>query len=206
MPVAWAVALAVLVLFGLLVVGWLAFATYNVVVALQRRVDRSFANVEVALQQRHDELPNLVRAVRGSLEWERGLLEEVTRLRAAWTPTAPIRTQAEIAEATSGQVRQLLAVVEAYPALRSQDNVQSLEEEIERLETVIAGRRELYNEQVCQHNATIQQIPAVWLAPVFGWRPRPSFTASPPHVAAGQPVDLRARSGPASVTSQRPGD
>lgn len=162
-----------------ILIAFFVLTTYNTVIALQRRVDRALANVEVALKQRHDELPNLVAAVRGVLGWERHVLQEVTRLRASWSPQAPLREQAATADATSSALRSLFAVVEAYPELRSQENVLALQEEIERLETVIAGRRELFNEQVYQHNSTIAQIPAVFFAGMFGWRPRESFEAAP---------------------------
>lgn len=163
----------------------LGITTYNTVVALRRRVERAWANVDVALNQRHDELPNLVAAVRGQLGFEQHVLEEVAQLRAAYSPTAPLREQAAIASATSTAVRSLFTVVEAYPELHSQQNVLALQEEIERLETVIAQRRELFNEQVYRHNATIGQLPAVLLAGVFGWRPLPSFDADP--AARGHP-------------------
>jgi LemA protein len=163
----------------LVIVATLVLTTYNTVIALQRRVDRSLANIEVALQQRHDELPNLVAAVRGVLGFERSVLTEVTRLRASWSPTAPLPEQAAAALALSQVLPQLFAVVEAYPELASQENVLELQREIERLEVVIAGRRELFNEQVYQYNATIAQVPAVLLAGIFGWRPRASFEAEP---------------------------
>ena len=76
-------------------------------------------------------------------------------------------------------MRSLFAVVERYPELRSQQNVMALQEEIERLETLIARRRELFNEQVYQYNATIQQLPAVVLRPVFGWKAVDFFSAEP---------------------------
>jgi LemA protein len=156
----------------LVLIAFLVLATYNNVVALQRRIDRAWANVDVALQQRWDQLPNLVAAVRGVMGFEQAVLREVTRLRAAYSPAAPLAQQAALALATSAAVGNLLATVEAYPELRSHENVLALQEEIERLETVIAGRRELFNEQVFRYNATIAQVPAVLFADLFRWRPR----------------------------------
>jgi LemA protein len=154
--------------------------TYNTVVALHRRADRAWANVDVGLKQRHDELPALVAAVRGQLGFERQVLDEVTRLRAAYRPEAPLAEQAVTSEATSRAVRSLFAVLERYPELRSNENVMALQEEIERLETLIARRRELFNQQVYQHNATIGQVPAVFLAGIFSWKPLPMFAAEAP--------------------------
>jgi LemA protein len=159
------------------VVGFLVLSIYNAVVALRLRIDKAWANIDVALKQRHDLLPNLVEAVRGVMAWERDVLAEVTLARAAYSPDAPIPQQAATSQATSAAVRSLFAVVEQYPEVKSQANVLDLQDEIERLEGIIADRRELYNDQVYRHNARIAQVPAVFLAALFGWRPRPFFEA-----------------------------
>ena len=83
------------------------------------------------------------------------MLEEVTRPRAAYPPDEPIPRQAATSEATTGAVRQLFAVVERYPEIKSAANVLALQAEIERLEDVIADRRELYNDQVYRYNTRI---------------------------------------------------
>ena len=139
------VVLAVVLLVFLVVV------TYNNVVSLQRRCQRAWANIDVVLKQRHDQLPNLVSAVRGVMAFEAQVLEDVTRARAAYEPEAPIHDQAVVSEQTSSAVRSLFATVENYPELKSHENVMALQDEIERLETLIARRRELFNNQVYMH-------------------------------------------------------
>jgi LemA protein len=181
MPLTFVFAVALVIVATLVVA--LVITTWNTVVALRKRSERAWANVDVALKQRHDELPAVVAAVRGQLGFEQQVLEEVTRLRAAYQPQAPLPDQAATSDATSRALRSLFAVVERYPDLRSNQNVMALQEEIERLETLIARRRELYNEQVYQHNVTITQVPAVFLAGIFGWRPLPSFAAEAPERA-----------------------
>jgi LemA protein len=163
----------------LVIVGFLVFETYNSVVGLRLRIDKAWANTDVALKQRHDMLPALVSAVRGVLAFERDVLEAVTRARAAYSPTQPIPAQAVVSDATTSAIRSLFAVVEQYPELRSHRNVLDLQDEIERIEGVIADRRELYNDQVFQHNARIAQVPAMFLAPLFRWTPCPFFAAEP---------------------------
>ena len=166
---------------GLLVaiVGFVVVATYNDVVALQRRIDKAWANIEVVLQQRHDQLPALVDAVRGVMTFERDVLTALTVARAGFTPHAAVPVQAATAAETTRAVRTLLARVERYPELRSADNVLALQDEIERLEAMIADRRELYNDQVYRFNARIAQMPGALLAGAFGWRPRLFFDAEP---------------------------
>ena len=70
-------------------------------------------------------------------------------------------------------------MVEHYPDLTAHENVMALQAEIARLEGVIADRRELYNDMVYRYDARIQQVPAVLLASIFGWKPRPYFKADP---------------------------
>jgi LemA protein len=171
-------AVGVGVLLALVLLVFLVVITYNNVVALQRRCQRAWANIDVALKQRYDQLPNLVAAVRGAMQFEEQVLEEVTQARAAYQPDASIHDQAVVSEQTSSAVRSLFAVVEDYPELKSHQNVMALQEEIERLETIIARRRELFNNQVYQHNVTIKSVPAVLLRPLFGWREVDSFSAT----------------------------
>ena len=176
-PLAGAALFGVVLVVAVLVL--LTVTTYNGVVALRTRIDRAWGNVEVALKQRYDQLAELVAAVRDVMAFERVVLEEVTRQRARYAPAAPVAEQAAVSDATSQAVRSLLAVVENYPQLRSQDNVLRLQAEIERLEQQIADRRELYNDQVYRYTATIAQVPAVALAGLLGWKPRAFFDAEP---------------------------
>ena len=160
-----------------IVVGFLAVTNYNAVMALRQRIDKAWSNIDVTLKQRHDQLPSLVSAVKGTLAFEQDVLSEVTRARAAYSPTGPIPDQAALSDETSAAVRSLFAVVEHYPDLRSQQNVLDLQHEIERLESMIADRRELYNDQVYRFNTRISTLPTLVLAWAFGWTPRAFFAA-----------------------------
>jgi LemA protein len=162
-----------------IVVGFVVLTTYNAVVALRQRIDKAWSNIDVVLKQRHDQLPNLVEAVRDLMDFEQDVLTDVTRARAAYSSTAPIHDQAVVSDATTSAVKSLFAVVEHYPDLKSQANVADLQDEIERLESMIADRRELFNDQVYRYNTRIAQAPGVALAPVFGWRAREFFAATP---------------------------
>ena len=176
-PESFAAAFAVGLLFAIIL--FVVVASYNAVVALRQRIDKAWANIDVALKQRHDQLPALVSAVRGLMTFEQDVLGEVTRARAAYSPSEPIPAKAAHSDATSAAVRSLLAVVEAYPDLKSHQNVLDLQNEIERLESMIADRRELYNDQVYRYNTRIATLPTLALTWVFGWRPREFFAAEP---------------------------
>lgn len=172
------------------IVGFIVLTSYNAIVALRQRIDKAWSNVDVVLKQRHDLLPNLVAAVHGLMAFEQDVLTQVTEARAAYTPGAPIPDQAETSEATSAAVRSLFAVVERYPDLKSQANVLDLQNEIERLEGMIADRRELYNDQVYRYNTRIGQVPDLFLAPLFGWLPRAFFAVDPTETARPD-IDIR---------------
>jgi len=166
---------------GLLVaiVAFIVVTTYNAVVGLRQRIDKAESNIDVALKQRHDQLPALVGAVRGAMAFEHDVLTDVARARASYSPTEPIPDKAAHSDETTAAVRSLFAVVEAYPEVRSQDNVLDLQTEIERLESMIADRRELYNDQVYRYNTRIGTFPTVPIAWTFGWTPREFFAATP---------------------------
>ena len=159
--------------------GFIVLTSYNAVVELRQRIDKAWSNIDVVLKQRHDQLPNLVAAVRGLMQFERDVLTRVTEARSAYAPSAPIHDQAVTSEATTAAVRSLFAVVERYPDIKSAANVADLQDEIERLEGMIADRRELYNDQVYRDNTRIAQVPGALLAPIFGWRPREFFATEP---------------------------
>ena len=161
----------------LAIVLFLLVTSYNAVMALRQRIDKAWANIDVVLKQRHDQLPNLVEAVRGVMAFEQDVLLDVTRARAAYTAADPIPRQAAVSEQTSAAVRSLFAVVERYPEVKSAANVAALQEEIARLENVIADRRELYNDQVFRYNTRIAQVPTNLLTGAFGWTPEPFFAA-----------------------------
>ena len=168
---------AVVLVFG--VGSFIVLSSYNAVVALRQRIDKAWSNIDVVLKQRHDQLPNLVTAVRGLMTFERDTLTRVTEARTAYKPTALIHDQASTSEATSAAIRSLFAVVERYPDIKAGANVLDLQDEIERLEGMIADRRELYNDQVYRFNTRITQVPGALLAPLFGWRPREFFAVEP---------------------------
>jgi LemA protein len=173
-----------------LVVAFVLVTNYNAIVALRQRSDKAWSNIDVVLKQRHDLLPNLVTAVRGLMSYEQAVLTRVTEARAAYSPTAPIPEQAATSEATTAAVRSLFAVVERYPELKSAENVRDLQTQIERLEDMIADRRELYNDQIYRYNTRIGQVPGALIAPLFGWQPREFFTADDEDVARPD-ADLR---------------
>ncbi|MGA3057157.1 MAG: LemA family protein [Candidatus Limnocylindrales bacterium] len=167
------VVLAVLIL---LVVG-----IYNGLVTRRNRVDEANAQIQVQLKRRHDLIPNLVNAVKGYMDFEKGVLVQVTESRAnavaagAQGPAA----QAQAENALTGALRSLFAVVENYPQLKANENVLSLQEQLSTTENQISFSRQHYNASVLDFNNSLQTFPNVLIAGPFGFSKREFFEAEP---------------------------
>jgi LemA protein len=150
------------VAFLLALAGALAYGVilYNELVRLRNDNDRAWANIDVLLKQRHDEIPNLVETVKGYMQ----------------AATVPQKAQADLM--LTGALRGLFAVAENYPNLKASDNFLRLQSRISELEERIADRREFFNDDVNTYNTRIAQFPEMFLANSMGLKPRELFQVS----------------------------
>jgi LemA protein len=155
-----------------------AVILYNELVSLKLENDRAFANIDVLLKQRHDEIPNLVSCVKGYMDHERQTLEAVTLARTASIGAASIPQKAQADLRLTGALHTLFAVAERYPDLRANQNFLALQKRISELEERIADRREFFNDDVATYNTRIAQLPEVFLARQMGLKPRQLFQVS----------------------------
>jgi LemA protein len=174
------------------VVVWVVW-TYNRLVTQRNRVRNGWKQIDVQLKRRHDLIPNLVNAVRGAMEFERDTLERVIAARNQAVAAPNVRESAAAETALSQAVRQLLALVENYPALRSNDNVIRLQEELTTTENQISFARQFYNDMVMRFNTQQEVFPANLIANQFGFQRADFFTADETDRAAPA-VDLSLRS------------
>ena len=151
---------------------------YNELVRLRNDNDRAWANIDVLLKQRHDEIPNLVETVKGYMQHERETLEAVTQARAASMSAATIGEKAQADLFMTSALRGLFAVAENYPQLKANENFLRLQNRISELEDHIADRREFFNDDINTYNTRIAQLPEVFLASFMGLKPREMFKAS----------------------------
>jgi len=151
---------------------------YNELVRLRNDNDRAWANIDVMLKQRHDEIPNLVETVKGYMQHEQQTLVAVTQARAASMNAASIRQKAQADVMMTGALRGLFAVAENYPQLKANDNFLKLQNRISELEERIADRREFFNDDVNTYNTRIGQIPEVFVASFMNLKPRDMFKVS----------------------------
>lgn len=147
---------------------------YNGLIALRENVRKAWANIDVLLTQRHDELPKLVETCKRYMQYEQETLERVMQARSA-VFTAQNRGDVAAVGAAEDQLRQglgrLFAVAENYPELKADNGFRHLQTRISELEEVIADRRELYNESVNLNNIRIQTFPDLLVARTFEFKP-----------------------------------
>ena len=151
---------------------------YNELVRLRNDNDRAWANIDVLLKQRHDEIPNLVETVKGYMQHEQQTLLAVTQARAASMNAAGIGQKATADLMMTGALRGLFAVAENYPQLKANENFLKLQTRITELEERIADRREFFNDDVNTYNTRIGQIPEVFVASFMSLKPRAMFQVS----------------------------
>lgn len=166
--------LAVLVMLALLVLVY-GVVIYNRLVGLKHNVANSWANIDVLLKQRHDELPKLVETCKQYMGYEQDTLRQVMEARNA---VHSARERADVAglggaeNALHKGLLNLFALAENYPELKANQSFQHLQQRISALEDAIADRREFYNEAVNHHNIRIEQFPDVIVARRFRFRRR----------------------------------
>jgi LemA protein len=144
---------------------------YNNLVTLKNDLERSFANIDVLLKQRHDELPKLIETCKGYMQYEQKTLLAVTEARAAYTRATTPADKAQADNMITGALRTLFAVAENYPELKANANFMQLQGRITELEEKIAGQRTRYNEDVNAFNIRIAQIPDLFVARVMNLQP-----------------------------------
>ena len=152
---------------GMIIV-WLA-VTYNGLIGLKNQVKNAWQQIDVQLKRRHDLIPNLVNAVKGAMQFERGTLERViaARNRAA---SAEGPQEASAAEGQlSGALGRLFALMENYPDLKSSQNVLQLQEELTSTENRIGFARQLYNDLVARYNIKQEVFPTNLMAAMMGF-------------------------------------
>jgi len=176
--VGWAILLGLVVI--LVVVGlFLYFITiYNSLVRLRNDMDKAWANIDVLLKQRHDELPKLIETCKGYMQYEQKTLQMIVEARTAFMKATTVAEKAQADNLISGALKSLFAVSENYPDLKANNNFMQLQKRISELEERIADRREFFNDDVNTYNIRIQQLPDVFVARRLSLQRRDLFKVS----------------------------
>jgi LemA protein len=180
----------VILLVGLGVVFYV-IGGYNKLVSLRNRFQNAYAQIDVQLKRRYDLIPNLVETAKGYLKHERGTLEAViaarnlassANLKAAQNPgDAAAMKELSGAEATlTGSLGRLIAVAEAYPDLKANQEMMQLMEELTSTENKVAFARQAYNDVVMVYNTTRETFPTNFIANSFHFAPAEMFVIDKP--------------------------
>jgi len=158
---------------------WAVF-TYNRLVTLRNRAENGWSQIDVQLRRRYDLIPNLIETVKGYAAHEREVFEHVTEARTRAMGATGVEDQANAENAVTAGLGRLIAVAEAYPDLKANQNFLALQEELIGTESKIAYARQFYNDQVARLNTLIQKFPANAIAGLGHFEPKPFFEIDEP--------------------------
>lgn len=161
-----------------------AISTYNGLVNKEETVNEAWGNVEAAYQRRMDLIPQLVNTVKGYASHEENTLKEVVEMRTKATQmTISVDSLTEesmeryqkVQEELQGSLSRLMAITEAYPDLKANENFLQLQDQLEGSENRINEVRKIFNETVKPYNVAVRKFPASLLSGIFGFGTKPMF-------------------------------
>ena len=161
----------VLIVLGIIVV-WV-ISTYNKLVSLSQRVKQAQGGIDVYLKQRFDLIPNLVETVKGYAAYEKGLMENIAKLRNDYAA----RNDQDIAESQNLNDRytRILAMVESYPELKADESFLKLQKTLSKIESQLQAARRIYNSEVTEYNTKRLKVPSNIIAGICGFKEKTLF-------------------------------
>ena len=152
-----------------------AFALYNSFVKLNNKVKEAFSTMDVYLKKRWDLIPNIVETVKGYAKHEKDTLKEVVELRNSAYDKMSDDEKIKTNEQLSSGISKIMALAEAYPDLKANENFKDLSKELSKIEDDIANSRKYYNGTVRTYNDKIEMVPSNIVAGIFGFKTRTMF-------------------------------
>lgn len=152
---------------------------YNQFVSLKNRARNAFANMDVMLKKRFDLIPQLVQAVKGYMQHEKVIFDEITRLRTQLA--GPELSEEDRIRANNGlseQVGRVFLAVEAYPDLKASSNFLHLQKAIAEIEEQLSASRRSFNMAVTQFNTLLEKFPSNVIGKLFGFQRKTLFQAT----------------------------
>ena len=165
----------VLLIFLAVVVVGVGIQIYNALLAINENVNKSWANIDVILKQRYDELPQLIKLCEQYVEYEAEMIEKIMSAREKMVQGRDVKEKSAAFNEVTAGIKGLLAIGEAYPELKANTNFLQIQTRLSALEEVLADRREFYNDSVTIFNTRIQQIPDVFIAGQLGYKRKQMF-------------------------------
>ena len=162
----------ILVIFvvALIIIGFISwfFTVYNGLIQVKENIKKSWANIDVLLMQRSDEIPKLIKILKSFVKHEKKMFDNIMDARTSYLGANSVSEKADADNQISEALKSVFAISEAYPDLGSNDNFLKLQERISGIENAIADRRELYNESVNNYNIRIKSLPDMFIANTLG--------------------------------------
>ena len=153
-------------------------STYNGFVTLNNKVEEAFATMDVYLKKRWDLIPNIVETVKGYAKHEKDTLKEVINLRNGAYDKMSNEEKVEANQKISQGISKIMALAEAYPDLKANENFNDLSNELSKIEEDIANSRKYYNATVRQFNTKAQMFPTNIVANMFNFKSKKMFEAT----------------------------
>ncbi len=168
------ISVIVFVLLVVILVGyWVSI--YNSFVMLKNNIDKAWSNIDLLLQQRHDELTKLLESVKGYMNFEKDVLTQITQARTAFMGANSVADKANADNMMTGALKSVFAVAENYPQLKASENFIQFQNRISEIETQVRDRREFYNDSVNMYNTRLEQIPYVFIAQTLNYTRKDLF-------------------------------
>jgi len=180
----------IVILVVVAIIGVWLVSINNRLVTLREGCSAAGAQVETVLQRRFDLVPNLVETVKGYAKHEKGVIEEVTRLRSQWATAKTPEDKAQAAAQLEGGISRLLLVAEQYPDLKASDGFLGLQVQLEGTENRIAVERQRYNEAIRVYNTSIQTFPNSLVAGLRGFTPLRTYYEAAPQAKEAPKVEF----------------
>ncbi len=183
-----AITVIIIILVIIVIIALIAMGAYNGFVKSRNLIQESWRQIDVELNRRYELIPNLVETVRAYAAHERNTLEDITRLRAQAQQISqqdgalPSQQRADVEQALSGAVHNLIVSVEAYPDLKSNQNFLELQKQLTETEDRIAAGRRFYNANVRVYNTKVESVPSNIIANMFHFEKATYFEVNDPTV------------------------
>jgi LemA protein len=155
-------------------------AQYNGLVSLRRQVDNSFGQIDVQLKRRYDLIPNLVETVKGYMKYEQETLDKVISARNRAVSATSVHDKAAADGQVTAALGGIFALSEAYPDLKANQNMLSLQEELKSTENKVSFARQYYNDIVTAYNTKLETFPSNLVASMGNFTPRELFEIEDP--------------------------
>ena len=165
-------------------------SVYNSLVTLRQKVKNAWSQIEIQLQRRFDLIPNLVETVKGYMGHESNILTKVAELRTAWANAKTVAEKSNLDTQLSDTLKTIMAVSEAYPDLKANQNFISLQQELANTENKISYSRQFYNDIVTTYNTKIQVFPSNIVARMFNFTQETLFEVDTPEARKNVKVDF----------------